>query len=62
LDYYDRFRPHFGEVDIYRSSDFPEEFQTWSWDDRSDYPDQFCPYRLPMFGERHPDAMPVCIK
>jgi IS5 family transposase len=35
LDYFDRYREHFGRVEVYRSSDFAEHFQTWTWEDRT---------------------------
>jgi SAM-dependent methyltransferase len=62
LDYFDRYKRHFERVEVYTSEDFGEEFQTWSWDDRTAYPNQRAPYRKAMPGKRHPDAVPVCFK
>ena len=60
LDYYERFHAYFDRVLVRRSSDFDERFQTWSCEDRSSFPTPECPFRRPMPGRRHLDAVPVC--
>ena len=62
LDYYDRYRKHFARVEVHTSEDFGEELQTWSWEDRTMYPNELGPYHAPMPGQRHLDAVPVCFK
>jgi len=59
-DYYDRYREYFSSLSIYSSADFPEEFQTFSYEDRSRWPTPAMPLRPPMEGERHPQTVPVC--
>jgi SAM-dependent methyltransferase len=46
LDYFDKYRAVFGRVDVYRSGQFPAEYQTWICDART--------------GKKHEDAVPVC--
>lgn len=58
-DYYDRYDTYFDRVERFRSSDFSEEYQTWVYEDRSRYPNQWCPYRQPTLGARHMDIVPV---
>jgi ubiquinone/menaquinone biosynthesis C-methylase UbiE len=62
LDYFDRYKAHFERVEVHTSQDFPDCYQTWSWDDRTSYPNARAPYRKPMPGKRHLDAVPVCFK
>ena len=60
LDYYDRYKTMFSRVDLSRSGDFDDEFQTWTYEDRSRWPTKALPLRGPMFGARHEDFIPVC--
>jgi SAM-dependent methyltransferase len=59
-DDFDRYRPHFARVDVHRSEDVPARFQPFVHEDRSGYPDERSPLRLPETGTRHPDFVPVC--
>lgn len=61
-DYYDRFKEVFARVDLYGSSDFPEDFQPYVYEDRSVWPTPEMPLRRPMAGVRHPEIVPVCWK
>ena len=58
-DYYDRYYDVFPKVQSYTSSDFKEKFQLYNYEDRTRWPPQNRPLRLPMPGERHPDVVPV---
>jgi SAM-dependent methyltransferase len=60
LDYYERYRPFFKRIVVRTSADFDDVHQTWSCEDRTLYPTKDLPYRPPMPGERHIDAVPVC--
>jgi SAM-dependent methyltransferase len=59
-DYFARFVPPFARVDLYASGDFPAEHQLWVYEDRSGYPSERSPWRVPMAGARHADVVPVC--
>lgn len=59
-DYFDRYRPHFSRVDLYRSEDFPARHQLFVHEDRTTLPSPQSPHRLPMEGDRHSDTVPVC--
>ncbi|MFZ5756990.1 MAG: class I SAM-dependent methyltransferase [Pseudomonadota bacterium] len=59
-DYFERYRPYFSRVDLYRSGDFPERFQLYVREDRTVYPSVDCPLRTPTPGDRHEDIVPVC--
>lgn len=61
LDYFDRYRRFFSTVETYRSTSFPEENQLYVYEDRTRWPSRECPLRIAMIGERHSDAVPVCI-
>lgn len=59
-DYFERFESEFDEVDKYTSSEFPEKYQLFVYEDRSQFPTDEMPLRTPMYGERHVDIVPVC--
>ena len=61
-DYFDRYWESFDAVQVLTSADFPEDRQLYIHEDRSDAPNPATPYRTPMFGERHLDYVPVCLK
>jgi SAM-dependent methyltransferase len=61
MDYYERFSRHFRDVRIRTSADFAMCYQAWNWEDRTRYPTPDSPYRPRMTGERHLDAVPICI-
>lgn len=60
VDYYKRYEKFFSRVDVADSSDMNECHQTWIYEDRASMPNDHMPHRTPMFGERHPDYVPVC--
>lgn len=60
LDYYDRFTPFFSKIEKYTSESFPEKYQLFVYEDRSKWPNDDCPLRLAMEGEKHIDIVPVC--
>ena len=59
-DYFERYKPFFSRVAFIGSDAFPEKHQLYVYEDRSRYPTDSCPWRLPVLGERHPDQVPVC--
>jgi SAM-dependent methyltransferase len=60
MDYFERYRAHFARVNVVDSTQVPACYQTFVYEDRSRYPTDACPWRLPMSGEKHPDFVPVC--
>jgi hypothetical protein len=58
-DYFDRYREVFPRVEVWKSSDAPDAFQTWLHEDRTRFPNERCPYRPPQAGDRHEDYVPV---
>lgn len=60
LDYFERYSQHFSQVEVFNSSDVPEEHQPYSYEDRSNWPTEKMPMRQAMHGERHLDYVPVC--
>jgi SAM-dependent methyltransferase len=61
-DYFQRYEKVFARVEVWKSADFPENNQLYTYEDRSIFPTQQSPLRKPMAGERHPDYVPVCYK
>ena len=59
-DYYQRYQRYFKNIEIHRSSDFPEQYQCHIYEDRSVWPTPECPMLSSMPGERHEDLVPVC--
>jgi len=62
LDYFERYRKFFGRMEIFTSADASDKCQPWIFEDRSHFPAPTAPYRPPMAGFRHIDAVPVCYK
>lgn len=62
IDYFDRYKEVFSKVDIWKSSDFDEINQLYTYEDRSIQPTADSPLRVPMSGEKHLDFVPVCFK
>src|SRR5215471_8042721 len=60
LDYFDRYKEHFGTVRVHTSESYPEKYQLFIYEDRSVWPTKECPLRPPMPGKMHPDFVPVC--
>jgi SAM-dependent methyltransferase len=59
-DYFDRYASCFSQVELYSSADFDEKYQLYIYEDRNQWPNETCPMRKPMAGERHRDVVPVC--
>ncbi len=57
-DYYQRFDKHFSKTIEYKSSDFPEKYQVYVYEDRTKWPDTM-PLRPTRAGDRHNDIVPV---
>jgi len=57
-DYFDRFEDLF-EIERFTSEDVDQDAQVWVYEDRSNYPSRFAPYRTPSPGRRHLDLVPV---
>ena len=62
LDYFEKYKEFFDEIEVYASNQFPEKYQLFMYEDRAIWPTRDCPLRLPMQGKRHPDFVPVCFK
>lgn len=59
-DYFERYAQHFSKIEIFSSSDFPEEYQLFNYEDRTNWPTEKMPLRQAMEGEKHLDYVPVC--
>jgi SAM-dependent methyltransferase len=62
LDYYDRCRAVFANVELVTSADVDQTTQPWIYEDRTIFPSPAAPARPAMPGERHLDAVPICRK
>lgn len=60
FDYFNRYERFFSKVVRFRSDSFPNTYQLFVYEDRSQWPTNGCPLRSPMEGERHIDIVPVC--
>lgn len=60
FDYYERYNNYFSRIELFSSEDFPSNYQTFIYEDRSIYPTPKCPWRQPMKAEKHLDWVPVC--
>jgi SAM-dependent methyltransferase len=60
LDYFRRYSAVFDRVQMFSSADFDEQFQTYIYEDRSQWPTDIMPKRRKMLGARHLDYVPVC--
>ncbi|WP_119420600.1 methyltransferase domain-containing protein [Desertibaculum subflavum] len=62
LDYYDRYRERFAEVELVTSAEVDQATQPWIYEDRTIFPNATATCRPAMPGERHLDAVPICRK
>lgn len=62
VDYFDRYKEIFDNVEVWDSGQFPVEYQLYTYEDRSKFPSEFSPYRLPMDGGKFKDYVPICYK
>lgn len=60
LDYFDRYREVFSQVELFGSESFHERYQLFVWEDRTGWPTADCPLRVSMEGERHEEIVPFC--
>ncbi len=60
-DYYERYSQTFSRVEQFSSTEFPEKYQTFIYEDRSIYPNEAYPMRQPSIEEKHVDVVPVCL-
>lgn len=59
-DYFERYRKYFDSVDLYRSEDFPSQYQAFAYGDRTNLPTERSPLRVAAPGVKHSDVVPVC--
>jgi SAM-dependent methyltransferase len=59
-DYFERYREHFGRVEVWSSDSVPQRYQPFIYEDRCRWPTPECPLRPPMQGPKHSDFVPVC--
>ena len=59
--YFECYARYFSKIDIYKSSEFGEEYQLYNYADKSVWPTEQMPLRRPILGESHLDYVPVCI-
>lgn len=62
IDYYMRYENIFDKIKTYSSTDFNENHQLYIYENREIFPNQKCPERPLMTGEKHTDIVPVCYK
>lgn len=62
IDYFERYRQFFSEVEVIASDVFPQEAQLYTYDDRTVFPMENHEHRESMPGSRHPDYVPICVK
>jgi SAM-dependent methyltransferase len=60
-DYYQKYEQFFAKLELYRSTDFDEKYQTHIFEDRSKWP-RTMPLRPTMAGQKHIDVVPVGYK
>lgn len=60
LDYFERYRAAFSEVELYGSAGLPPEVQPWIFEDRSRWPNEKFPLRAASKGLFHSEWIPVC--
>lgn len=60
MDYFERYERAFRRVERIASDAFPEKYQLFIYEDRTVWPNDKCPLRPAMPGERHIDIVPVC--
>ena len=60
LDYFNRYELYFKKVECIDSNSFPDKYQLYVYEDRSNWPTKECPLRPTMYGEKHLDIVPVC--
>ncbi|HET7396088.1 MAG TPA: class I SAM-dependent methyltransferase [Gammaproteobacteria bacterium] len=59
-DYFERYKIIFDRVELFKSDDFPEQYQLFNYEDRTQYPTRQSPYRVAVQGAKHVDYVPVC--
>ena len=59
-DYFEKYKSYFSQVKILSSSDFDRKYKIYVQEDRSRWPTEEMPLRLPMEGSEHVDRVPIC--
>lgn len=60
LDYFERYLEYFKDLEEFSSKEFPEKYQLYVYEDRSQLPNSKMPLREAMSGEKHIEFVPVC--
>lgn len=60
FDYFDRYSKFFSRIELIRSDTFPDRYQPYLYEDRTQWPTKNSPLRPSMEGEKHIDIVPVC--
>jgi SAM-dependent methyltransferase len=60
-DYFRKYEMFFSSVKLYRSGDFDEKYQLYTYEHRAQWPETM-PDRPVVPGEKHVDIVPICIK
>lgn len=59
-DYFEKYLEYFKNLEVFSSTDFPEKYQLYLYEDRSQLPNAKKPLREAMEGDKHSDFVPVC--
>jgi SAM-dependent methyltransferase len=59
-DYFERYKQYFSKIEQITSNSFPEKYQLFLCEDRSQWPTRECPLRTSMKGDKHIDIVPIC--
>lgn len=60
IDYFERYRIHFEEVECMCAKQVPRDIQPYVYEDRTVWPNSLSPLRPRMSGKCHEDIVPVC--
>ena len=60
MDYFERYEEVFSKVEKISSDSLPAKYQLFIYEDRTIWPNEKCPLRTPMPGERHTNVVPIC--
>lgn len=60
IDYFEKYERHFSRVERVRSDSFPDRYQLFIFEDRSQWPTKEFPLRPATPGDKHIDVVPIC--
>jgi SAM-dependent methyltransferase len=60
IDYFDRYKMFFEDVQVFSSAEFDARYQLYTYEDRSCWPTPTLPHRRPSLGLKHSDYVPIC--